>query len=65
MGAVNDKKKGKRVGILIKISSITTVIVILTVVALSIISITTMKNVSLKAAVIMAEEKLKGDIESC
>jgi methyl-accepting chemotaxis protein len=64
MDAENGKKKGKRVGILIKISSITTIIVILTVVALSIISITTMKSVSLKAAVIMAEEKLKGDIES-
>jgi len=64
MNAENDMKKGKRIGILIKISGITIVIVILTVIVLSIISITTLKSVSLKTAVLMAEEKIKGDIES-
>jgi len=64
MNAENDKKKGKRIGILIKISGITIVIVILTVLVLSIISITTLKSVSHKTAVLMAEEKIKGDIES-
>ena len=64
MNAENNGKKGKRIGILIKISGITTVIVILTVIVLSIISITTMKSVSLKTAVLMAEEKIRGDIEA-
>jgi methyl-accepting chemotaxis protein/ActR/RegA family two-component response regulator len=64
MNAVNNGKKGKRIGILIKISSISTVIVILTVVVLSITSIITMQSVSLQTAVLMGKEKIKGDIES-
>jgi len=59
-----NKKKRIRVGILIKISSITIIIVILTVFVLSIISITTLESVSHKTAVLMAGEKIKGDIES-
>jgi len=64
MSAENNKKKVKRMGILIKISSITTLIVIFTIAVLSITSIITMQKVSMQTAVLMAEEKIKGDIES-
>jgi methyl-accepting chemotaxis protein len=64
MNTENNGKKGKRIGILVKISSITTFIVLLTVVVLSITSIVTMEGVSLQTAVLMAREKIKGDIES-
>jgi len=64
MNTVNNVKKGKRIGILIKMSSITIVIVLLTVVVLSITSIITMESVSQKTAVLMGKEKIKGDIES-
>jgi len=64
MNTENNRKKGKRMGILIKISSITTIIVLLTVIVLSITSIITMESVSLQTAILMAEEKIKGDIES-
>jgi len=64
MNKENNKKKGIRVGILFKMSSITILILLLTVVALSMTSIITMKSVSHKTAVLMAEEKIKGDIES-
>jgi methyl-accepting chemotaxis protein len=64
MNTENNGKKGKRIGILIKMSGITIVIVLLTVIVLSITSIITMKSVSLQTAVLMAKEKIKGDIES-
>jgi methyl-accepting chemotaxis protein len=64
MNTENNKKKGKRIGILIKMSGITIVIVLLTVIVLSLTSIITMKSVSLKTAVLMGREKIKGDIES-
>jgi len=64
MNTENNGRKGKRIGILVKISSITTFIVLLTVVVLSITSIVTMESVSLQTAVLMAREKIKGDIES-
>jgi methyl-accepting chemotaxis protein/ActR/RegA family two-component response regulator len=64
MNTENNGKKRKRISILIKISSISTVIVILTVIVLSITSIIIMRSVSLKTAVLMGREKIKGDIES-
>jgi len=64
MNTENNGKKRKRIGILIKISSITTIIVLLTVIVLSVTSIITMESVSLQTAILMAEEKIKGDIES-
>jgi len=65
MSVISSKtKRGKKIGILIKISSISTIIVILTVIVLSITSIITMESVSLQTAVLMGEEKIKGDIES-
>ena len=64
MNAENNGKKRKRIGILIKMSSITIIIVLLTVVVLSVTSIITMKSVSQKTAVLMGKEKIKGDIES-
>jgi len=64
MNAESKGRKGKRIGILIKMSGITIVIVLLTVVVLSLTGIITMKIVSLKTAVLMGKEKIKGDIES-
>jgi len=64
MNAEKNKKEGMRIGILIKMSSITIVIVLLTVIVLSLTGILTMKSVSLKTAVLMGKEKIKGDIES-
>jgi len=64
MDTENNGKKGKKIGILLKISSISTLIVILTVVVLSITSIITMQSVSLQTAVLMGKEKIKGDIET-
>jgi len=60
---INEKKRG-RIGILIKISSITAVFVLLAILVLAILSINTMESVSLQAAVLMGKEKLKGDIAS-
>ena len=64
MNTENNKKEGKRIGILIKISSISAFIVILTVIVLSITSISTLRSVSQQTAVQMGTEKIEGDIES-
>ena len=64
MNAESNGKKGKRIGILIKMSGITIIIVLLTVVVLSITGIIIMESVSHKTAVLMGKEKIKGDIES-
>jgi hypothetical protein len=64
MDTVKNEKKGVRMGILIKISGITTVSVLLTVVVLAITGIISMQDVSLQTAVMMGKEKIKGDIAS-
>jgi methyl-accepting chemotaxis protein len=64
MSTVNNEREGKRIGILKKMSGITIAIVLLTVIVLSVTSIFTMRSASQKTAVLMAEEKIRGDINS-
>jgi len=58
----NNGKKRRRIGILIKVSGITTVFVLLSILVLAILSINTMETVGLEAAVLMGKDKLKGDM---
>jgi len=60
--AVNEKKK-VRVSIQVKISGISIVFVLLTVIVLAFFSVSSMQEVSLKTALLMGKEKVKGDIE--
>jgi hypothetical protein len=64
MNTVNNEREGKRIGILRKMSGITLAIVLLTVIVLSLTGILTIRSVGYKTAFLMAEEKIRGDINS-
>ena len=60
----NLKKKGLRVGLLIKVSGISSLFVLLSTVVLAIVSVAFMNSLGLKTAEVMATTKIKGDIKS-
>ena len=62
--AVKSGKKRLRIGLLIKTSGISSFFVLFAVIVLAIFSVFIVQEFSLKAAVVMAENKLKGDITS-
>jgi methyl-accepting chemotaxis protein len=64
MGTTRKERKGIRLGVGTKISGLAIAFVVLTVVALAIFSVISMEDMSLQTAVIMGEEKIKGDIAS-
>ena len=64
MNTATDRKKGIRAGIQLKISGIAIFFVLLTVAVLAITSIVSMQDVSHQTAVVMGEDKIKGDIAS-
>ena len=57
-------KKRPRIGLLIKTSGISSFFVLLAVIVLAVFSVFIVQEFSLKAAVVMAQNKLKGDITS-
>jgi methyl-accepting chemotaxis protein len=61
---IDEEKTGIRLGVGTKISGLAIAFVFLTVVALAIFSVISMRDMSLQTAVIMGEEKLKGDLAS-
>ena len=64
MNTTTNGKRGIRVSIQIKISGIAIFFMLLAVTVLGIISVVSMRSVSLQTAVLMGKEKLKGDVES-
>ncbi|WP_461257034.1 Cache 3/Cache 2 fusion domain-containing protein, partial [Treponema sp. R80B11-R83G3] len=64
MNTSTKDKKGIRVSIQVKTSGIAVVFVLLTVIALAIFSVTSMQDISLRTALLMGKEKIKGDIET-
>jgi len=64
MDTIDNEEKGIRLSVGTKISGLAIAFVFLTVVALGIFSAISMRDMSLQTAVIMGEEKFKGDIAS-
>ena len=61
---IESSKKKFRIGLLIKTSGISSLFVLIAVIVLAIFSVIIVEEFSLKTAVVMAENKLKGDITS-
>ncbi|MDR2861221.1 MAG: methyl-accepting chemotaxis protein, partial [Syntrophobacterales bacterium] len=56
--------KGLRIGLLVKIAGISSLFVLLAILVLAVFSVMTIQKYSLKSAVVMAENKVKGDMAS-